>query len=163
MTTSGSGTIRSAVGSCRDGHQAHVGLGDHRDAVEVEVHPAHRAQLADSQAGADREADQVGQVRAEGDRVGVHEREQPASLLRRQSARRGFAVPLGRLDAFEFAHRVDAQRVVQYCLLQDAADDRANGAAGVRCVPDLLRSSAVLVLDGAPSVGQPGEEVQRRL
>ena len=42
--------LRSA--SLRD-RPAAVGLADDWDAVEVEVHPAHRADLADAQAGAE--------------------------------------------------------------------------------------------------------------
>lgn len=84
--------------------------------------------------------------------------EQPAPLLRRQAAWRGLAVALGRFDAFELAHRVGAEGLVQHGLLQHASHDRPDGAPGVGRIPHLLGGGAVGVRDGASGLLQPAEE-----
>ncbi len=57
--------------------------------------PADRAELPDAQARADREADQVWQVRTDSDLVCVDEGEQPAPLFGSEAARRALRWLLG--------------------------------------------------------------------
>src|SRR5438270_526982 len=116
------------------------------------------AQFSDTQARSDREADHVWEVRTDCDHVRIDGSEEPASLLGGQTARWGLAVPLGGLDAFQLADRVGGDGLVEHSLLHDSGDDRADGAAGVRCVPNFLGGGAVLVLDSAPSLLQSCEE-----
>lgn len=69
-----------------DRDETQVVVVDDRDALEVHVPPADGAQLADAQAGADGEADQVGEVGGDRDRVGVDVGEQAAAFLWCQAA-----------------------------------------------------------------------------
>jgi hypothetical protein len=139
-------------------HESHVGVADDRDAVEVEVHPADGADLADAQAGAEREADQVGHVRADGRPVGVDVGEQASAFFGGEAARGRLAVALRRLDALQLADRVRRDRLVEEGLLQHTGDDRAVDASSVGRVEDLLRCRAVLVLDDSPAALKSREE-----
>jgi len=77
------------------GDEAHVVFADDADAIEVEIHPADGADLADAQAGAEGEADQIGEVGADGGFVGVDERKETTAFLGGEATRGSGAVPFG--------------------------------------------------------------------
>lgn len=141
------GRPRPGPGACR--------APDHRDAFEVDVHPADRAQLIDPpQSGPHREADQVWKIRAYGELVGVDLGEQLAAFLGRQTARLGRCVPFG--DPKRSSSRTGFGR------LPDAA--RPGGGCRTRCcapsggVVRLLRRGAVVMEDGAAGPLEAGVE-----
>jgi hypothetical protein len=131
---------------------------DDTEAVEVEVHPADGADLADAEAGAEGEADEVGHVGLDRDPVGVGELEEPAALLDGQAAWGSGLVAAGRLDAFELPDRVRWEDLVKDGLVHCAGDDCSDHAAGVGGVGRLLLEGAVAVLDGLAGLFEVGEE-----
>ena len=115
------------------------------------------ADLAHSQAGAEGEADEVGQVRADCRLVVIDVGEQTPALLGRQAARRCFPMAPVRLDALQVADRVGGDGLVQHGLLHDSADDGPDHPPRVGRVLGLLSRRAVRLFDNLARLLQPRE------
>ncbi|MDN5854901.1 MAG: hypothetical protein L0K86_19040 [Actinomycetia bacterium] len=141
----------------QDRDQAHAVAVADNQAVEVDVHPADGADLADAQAGADAEPDDVGEVGGHGFGIRVDVAEELLPFLGCQPARRRLLVFLRRLYALQLADGVGRDRLVQDRLLQNAGHDGADRAPAVGRIERLLRRHAVAVLDRPALCGEPTE------
>lgn len=106
-----------------------------------------RAKLADSQSGAEREADQVRQVRAGRGlvRVDMASRRRRSSAVRPRSG--AVRCPLGNSMPSSSRTGLDATGLVEDSLLHYAGDDGADHAPGVGGVLELLGGDPVLLDD----------------